>query len=57
MTYLESVIILKGELGGAALAARMMVAISPAWFDWSGPGSLIALFWWWSSPIHILLPH
>jgi hypothetical protein len=45
MVYLESVIIFRGQLACILFMASMTAAISPAWLDWSSPGTLMAWFW------------
>ena len=43
MTYFESVIIIRGQKVGIVVAALITAAISPTWFDCSGPGTRMAL--------------
>lgn len=56
MTYLESVIIIRGQHVSIVVAALITAAISPTWFDCSGPGTRMALLNGLLGPTHIPLP-
>ena len=52
MVYFESDMICRGWESGIVATAAMMAAISPTWFDWMGPGTLMAQFRGLLGPAH-----
>ena len=56
ITYLESVIIIRGHDAGIIVAVFIMAAISPIWLDCFGPGTFMVLLSSLSGLIHIPLP-
>ena len=44
IAYLESVLIVRLDIGGEICSATTIAAISPVWLDCAGPGTWIALF-------------
>ena len=52
ITYCELVIMVRSAFRGTDCKATTMAAISPAWLDWSRPGTQIALFSGCSSANH-----
>src|SRR5258708_5173683 len=57
MTYLESEMISSGKKIGTSWMATIVVASSPIWFDWAGPGTLKARFHGSLWPNHMPLLH
>ena len=52
IAYFESEIILRGEKVGAFVRATIIATISPTWFDWISPGTLMVQFWGSLGPNH-----
>lgn len=44
MTYLKSVMVVRGTIGSICWSADITATILPTWFNWCSPGTLIVLF-------------
>lgn len=57
MMYFESVLIIRGQKVGISVAALIMAASSPTWFDWSVPGICKDVLRGCTGLIQMPLPH